>query len=153
MAALLVALAVTGCVATGLDNSSDAWLNQPTLSVANTADWDEVPHEKIHEILPAHMQEAAALLTDQQILQLTPTQAHQLAGDFRDQPAPLYLVRGLGAPAQGYHRMLLASHDGKSLLVSSGILTHEHIAPQHAPLIVSLSADPRIVYVHVFETE
>jgi hypothetical protein len=148
----LLALALTGCVATGLDHS-DAWLNEPPLHVANTADWDEIPAEKIHEILPDQLPAAASLLDQETDLQISPTQAHQLAGNFPDQPAPLYLVRALGSPIQGFHRILLTSHDGNSLLVSSGILTHHHISPQRSPIIVSLPVNPRIVYVNALEAE
>ena len=147
------AFATAGCVSTGVDDRSEPWISQPTQQTANTADWDEIPAERIHEILPPRRPDAIALLGDQQVLQLTDEQAHHLAGDFRERPSPLYLVRALGSPAQGYHRIVLASHDGKSLLVSSGILAHRTIVPEHSPIIVSLSEDPKIVYVNAFEAE
>ncbi len=147
------ALAAAGCVSTGIDDRSESWISQPTLQTANTADWDEIPAERIHEVLPARLPDAIALLGELQVLQVTPEQAHQLGGDFRDRPSPLYLVRALGSPAQGYHRIVLASHDGKSLLVSSGILAHHTIKPERSHILISLPENPTVVYVNAFEAE
>jgi hypothetical protein len=127
----------------------DEWLNYRAPAETSSPSWRSIPSTRIHRIRKEETAEALALLRDRAVHRLDPKSARGLVGrNLSPQPGQeFYLVRAVRTTSD--HGAFALYSNGRSLVVSYGVLTNSTPEIQRDGIVVELPESPDQIYIEV----